>query len=39
MSGFNWLFFIPVLLVSRKPVALFNACHLDLIGHLEINKF
>ena len=39
MSGFNWLSFIPVSFVSKKPVALLNANHLDLIGHLGINKF
>ena len=48
MSGFNWLSFIPVSFVSRKPVALLNIfkkkfqenlSHFGLIGHLGINKF
>ena len=39
MSGFNWLLFIPVSFVFRKPVALLNIYHVDLIGHLGTSKF
>ena len=39
MSGFNWLWFIPVSFVFRKLVALLNTHDLDIIGHLGINKF
>ena len=39
MSGFNWLLFIPVSFVARKPVALLITYHLDLIAHLVVNKF
>ena len=39
MSGFNWLLFIPVLYISRKPVSLSNTYRMNLTGHLGINKF
>ena len=39
MSGFNCLLFIPASFVSRKAVALLNTYHVDLIKHLEVNKF
>ena len=39
MSGFKWLFFIPVLFVVRKPVALLNTYHLNPIRPNGVNKF
>ena len=39
MSDFNWLLNMHVSSVFKKSVALLNNCKLDLIGHVEINKF